>query len=612
MQTSAISYRVADFLKQYPPFQSMELADLLELAAHGRVKFHEIDEYILWEKTPHGPHVFVIQHGTVSIVQATPKGEQLFDMRGPGDVLGIDRFHGLPANIHSAKSASDVVIYALPADTFAQMLDKYPQAKRYIEAHSSLTAKFTPIDQRKGHYETLLYEALRPTEPTVCAPGNSVRQAARRMLRANSEAIAVVDAQGHIAGVLTANHILQAVADAAFDPTAPAEQLMDSAPAIIPPDSTVSQTVLALGSTGVAAVTHTGARNSPLQGLVTVADLGPAFGDHPSAILLEIPRAANTEVLRRLQQRSRTFALELLTSPASTDWLAEFLYLADNAILKRVTELIPPPAGSFAWCLYGTAGRSESLSPMLQRAAVIIGDGLVKDSFIAWYEKVNAALLECGYVDRKVHFNPAYSCASLSEWKKRFTTWIEDPLNSSLHYARHLFDMRHVLGDVSLAHELESLLKDEARKHTSFVYLLANDCMSSLPPLTFFRDAVIDDAGETSSVFELEKSALRPLVDVGRVFGIAAGHLSGASTQDRFRLARTLLPEHESIFREASEALRAVLYQQARSAIRNHDNGSTLNPAHLSHYDRQLLKTGFRSIHRLLEFTADGAWMETA
>jgi hypothetical protein len=35
-------------------------------------------------------------------------------------------------------------------------------------------------------------------------------------------------------------------------------------------------------------------------------------------------------------------------------------------------------------------------------------------------------------------------------------------------------------------------------------------------------------------------------------------------------------------------------------------------PSLLSHYDRQVLKSGFRSILRLLEFTADGAWLEAA
>jgi CBS domain-containing protein len=142
--------------------------------------------------------------------------------------------------------------------------------------------------------------------------------------------------------------------------------------------------------------------------------------------------------------------------------------------------------------------------------------------------------------------------------------------------------------------------------------LLANDCLSSLPPLTFFRDAVVDEAGESSDIFDLETTALRPLVDVGRVFGIAAGRVLGGSTQERFRLARTLLPEREAIFRQASETMRVVLYQQARAGIRQRNSGSELPPSMLSHYDRQILKSGFRAILDLLEFTADGSWLEAA
>ena len=71
MQTSAIGYRVADFLSQYPPFQYMDESDLLELAARGRVKFHEIDEYLLWQGASHGPNILVIQRGTVSLWEGT-------------------------------------------------------------------------------------------------------------------------------------------------------------------------------------------------------------------------------------------------------------------------------------------------------------------------------------------------------------------------------------------------------------------------------------------------------------------------------------------------------------------------------------------------------------
>ena len=77
MDTSAIAYRVADFLKQYPPFESIDDADLRELAAGGRVRFFEPNEFILWQGEPHKPYVFVIQQGTVSLWDDSASGLSL-------------------------------------------------------------------------------------------------------------------------------------------------------------------------------------------------------------------------------------------------------------------------------------------------------------------------------------------------------------------------------------------------------------------------------------------------------------------------------------------------------------------------------------------------------
>ena len=118
MDTSAISYRVADFLKKHPPFHAMDDGDLLALAARGRVRFHEANEFILWQGEPHKLHVFVIQQGTVSLWDEADGHAALRDVRGAGDMLGhraLQRRRA-PCCLHSARSASDVVIYAFPAD----------------------------------------------------------------------------------------------------------------------------------------------------------------------------------------------------------------------------------------------------------------------------------------------------------------------------------------------------------------------------------------------------------------------------------------------------------------------------------------------------------------
>src|SRR5690349_21815981 len=113
MQTGAISFRVADFLKQYPPFQFMTQDDLLRLAAGGRVRFYEADEFLLWQGAAHSAHVLVIQQGTVSLLEENGGRETLRDIVGPGDLLALDRLSGAETSRYSAKSQSEVVVYAL-------------------------------------------------------------------------------------------------------------------------------------------------------------------------------------------------------------------------------------------------------------------------------------------------------------------------------------------------------------------------------------------------------------------------------------------------------------------------------------------------------------------
>ncbi len=76
-------------------------------------------------------------------------------------------------------------------------------------------------------------------------------------------------------------------------------------------------------------------------------------------------------------------------------------------------------------------------------------------------------------------------------------------------------------------------------------------------------------------------------------------------------MARRLRPQHESIFREAADTLRIVLWLQGRIGIRQGTDGAELSPSLLTRHDRQVLKSGFRVIHRLIELTSDWEWLDT-
>jgi hypothetical protein len=57
--------------------------------------------------------------------------------------------------------------------------------------------------------------------------------------------------------------------------------------------------------------------------------------------------------------------------------------------------------------------------------------------------------------------------------------------------------------------------------------------------------------------------------------------------------------------------LRILLWQQGRIGIDQQTTGSELPPSLLSRHDRHVLKSGFRSILRLLELTGNSPWYAT-
>jgi hypothetical protein len=88
--------------------------------------------------------VFVIQQRTVSLWDETGGGSQLRDVRGAGDMLGIERYTGARSCLHTARAETDFVLYALPADDFESCVLKCPHVVQYVEAEGRSTPTTNP------------------------------------------------------------------------------------------------------------------------------------------------------------------------------------------------------------------------------------------------------------------------------------------------------------------------------------------------------------------------------------------------------------------------------------------------------------------------------------
>ena len=208
-------------------------------------------------------------------------------------------------------------------------------------------------------------------------------------------------------------------------------------------------------------------------------------------------------------------------------------------------------------------------------------------------------------------FEPAFYVASASRMADALSaSGSSIRSGSEMYRARTLFDLRPVGGPHSLWNGARHRAVDAVDR--DFVQVLANDCLASLPPLTFFEDAVVDRSGEQSRRFASSRRRCgRSSTSDGCSGwrrGACYGHVDARAFRGRAR--RCCRSTRRSSAKRRYAAHRALA--AGRVGISQGTAGSELPPALLSRHDRHVLKSGFRSILRLLEFTADSGWLDRA
>jgi signal-transduction protein with cAMP-binding, CBS, and nucleotidyltransferase domain len=75
------------------------------------------------------------------------------------------------------------------------------------------------------------------------------------------------------------------------------------------------------------------------------------------------------------------------------------------------------------------------------------------------------------------------------------------------------------------------------------------------------------------------------------------------TTLDRLQVLSPEDDEAALLIRETASAFRTALYHRARTGYTTGTDGSRVDPAKLTRLEQNLLKSGFRTVLRLMEYT---------
>jgi CBS domain-containing protein len=282
-----------------------------------------------------------------------------------------------------------------------------------------------------------------------------------------------------------------------------------------------------------------------------------------------------------------------------------------NRVLMLLQEELGPAPFPFCWLMLGSEGRQEQTFKTDQDNALIYETPpeeweAIKQAKLYFRRFGNLAiehLANCGYplCKGQMASNPKWR-KPYSTWHNYFDRWMSAPEPQAVLHATIFFDFRAGYGDMALADRLRDFLVQEAPRRSIFLIHLAKDCLVNKPPLSFFRNFIVEKDGEHKNRLDIKTRGLVPYVDFGRLMALKHG-IKETNTIARLQaladgdfIPRDLYVETREAY-EYQMQLRLVHQLQMMEADKKPDN--YIDPAELSDLEKQTLKEAFAVISRL-------------
>jgi signal-transduction protein with cAMP-binding, CBS, and nucleotidyltransferase domain len=504
MKTSVIRHRVADFLRRHAPFDALSEDDLLALAGSGRVRFHESEEYVLRQGEAKGAMTWVVQQGRVEMLEESSGGEQLSDVRGEGDVLGLELLAGKTGSPYSARTATDVILYGVASAELEALIAKYPAVERFVSAQTSMSGirgfgRSSWLDAEAPSREFLA--ARQGKEPGEEGTTATTRWAVGEMVRTGNEEV-------EAGGGLTLSSWELALF-CGYDAPRMVREIRESG-------STVEVATLAKRAVR----------------MVVDAVGQPTDVDDCRRLGAAVTKAIAESCIRQAEQRVKAAGLQA-------------------------------PSGRHCWVMWGASGRGDRVRPGAPNVAVIHEEG-DEEWYAAMAMSVAGKLISSGTAISDPSWPHGFQRSmSVEAWRALYADTIRNPLGYDLYGRRELFDLAPLAGDADVMRAAQDGIPREFRENDTTLAILANDTLGQLPPMTFFHGLVLELDGAQRETFDIGKSAITPISDSARVFALSRGRVETADTLARLDAAAGDFPEGARVLGEAAEAFRAALYYQA-------------------------------------------------
>jgi CBS domain-containing protein len=622
---NTIAQRIYDFIKQYPPFNFMKKEDLLDICTRATVHYLEKDQLVFSRDEDYKNIFFITQQGAIRLMRLKKGEERIVDICDEGDIFGLQVTDDEKYAI-SAVANEESIIYGLPMKEFIAFAKVNKAIANYLIASFASNIKdpytlehggqlFTQYKER-GSEEIYGMQPARFTKNVVqCPPDVTIRAASQMMLSQQVGCLIIVKEKRPV-GIVTNRELRNMIAKGETSSADPIAHIMVSPVVCHSPTISVSeaQLILLREDINYLLLTEDGTPSSIITGILGKHDIVVTLANNPVELLKEIRRTTKTKDLRLTWNKSFRLLKRYLDQNVPLSHILKIFSELRDAVMRRAMELsldkmeTPPPV-SFSWLALGSQGRKEQLLFTDQDNALLfdmVPDDQLEETrsyFLKLANRMNKRLHKIGYdycpADMMAS-NPLY-CLSLTEWKAQFSKWIQSPTRESMLLSSIFFDYNYVYGDTEIVTKLTDAVFEKLSTAPLFFRYMAKDALKSPPPVSFFRQFLVESNGEHKDTFDIKNRAMGPLIGAARILSLYHNIRNTHNTAQRFEKLATLEPENKELYESCSYAFKALLKFRVKQGIVKTDDGRFINLETLTKADRLKLKRCFKPLRDVQE-----------
>lgn len=525
------------------------------------------------------------------------------------ELFGLQLGQGL--DIQSAVAQTDVRVARLEPAVLGELLSASPElayrlggarlpasaASRGGEADPALNLMTTPV------------RSLVKRAPITVAPQTSIREAARLMSEQRVSSVLIVE-QDHLFGVVTDRDLRNRVIAAGLDTGRPVADIATLAPMTIDVGNPAFDALLLMARHNIHHVPVLD--GSRIAGMITATDLTEQHSTSAVYLAGDIYKQTTIEGLQAASRKVARLQRSLAGAEASAYSTGHIVTAITDAITIRLLQLgeakFGPPPVDYVWVAAGSQARSEQTAKSDQDNCMVLDNAYDEAQHGAYFKALAGFVCDgldaCGYI-----YCPGEMMAMTDQWRQPqrrwaeyFHQWTSVPDPKALMLTCVFFDLRAIHGQTRLLDDLRRDVLQSTRGNTLFLAHMSSNALQHQPPLGLFKGISTIRSGEHKGTVDLKHTGVVPIVDLARIYALAAGD-TAVNTHDRLLGAAAGGAISEQSARDLRDALEFLAFMriqhQARQMAAGEKPDNYLHLDELSNFERTQLKDAFAVVQSL-------------